>query len=193
MRAGPLLCSLLLSALCPVLAPAQTLVQTPAPEARRVEVERLLDALPAAPDETAGRALEARIRGLWAQQASPTVALLMRRGQRNLETEAAGDAVEDFDAALVLQPTYAEAWLMRAQALLVLGDLAAATQDLRQALVLQPRHFGALTLLSMVREQAGDREGALRAMQEAVSLHPWIGGGAERLRALRRRALGEDA
>ncbi|MFC7609038.1 tetratricopeptide repeat protein [Teichococcus aestuarii] len=188
MRAA--LLPLLLLAL-PLLPPGVAEAQRPATaEARKAEVERLLDALPAAPDEVAGAALAARIRTLWAQGASPAVTLLLQRGRRNLEAEAPADAVEDFDAAITLQPGHADARLMRAQALAALGDMQAAMSDLQQVLVLQPRHFVALALLSSLREQVGDRQGALRAMEEAVSLHPTLPGAAERLRALHDKVHG---
>jgi len=161
------------------------------PEARRAEANRLLDALPSAPDETAAAALEARIRILWAQGATPAVTLLLNRGQRNLQSEAAADALEDFDAALTLQPDYAEAWLLRAQALAATGDFTAALADLRQVLVLEPRHFGALAVLSALQEQMGDKDGALRSMQAAVKIHPRKEGAQERLRTLNRAVRGE--
>ncbi|WBV44613.1 hypothetical protein [Pseudoroseomonas cervicalis] len=184
---------LLLLPLLPLSAP---LAQGRAPataEARRAEVNRLLDALPAAPDAVAAQALEARIRSLWAQGASPAVTLLLRRGQRNLESEAPADAVEDFDAALTLQPGHAQAWLLRAQALAALGDMPAALRDLHQVLVLEPRHFLALALLSAYQEQMGEDAAALRAIEEAMSLHPHLQGGAERLRRLTAKVTGEDA
>lgn len=195
MRAGrlsPVLLTLALSGAVPAVLPsASAWAQRPAtPEARKAEAERLLDALPAAPDEVAGAALSARIRTLWAQGASPAVTLLLQRGRRNLEAEAPADAVEDFDAALTLQPGHADAWMMRAQALAATGDMQAAIHDLQQVLVLQPRHFAALALLSSLRDQVGDQPGALRAMEEAVSLYPTLPGAADRLRALHNKVHG---
>ncbi|ONG50021.1 hypothetical protein BKE38_19945 [Pseudoroseomonas deserti] len=187
MRAAAL-AFLLLTAAAPALGqPA------PTAEARRSELNRLLDALPSAPDATAASALEARIRGLWAQGASPAVMLLLRRGARNMESEAPADAVEDFDAALTLQPDHAESWLLRAQAQAATGDMQAALADLRQVLVLEPRHFGALAVLSGFQEQMGDNQGALRSMQEAVTINPRLSGGAERLKRLHAKVHGEDA
>ena len=202
--AAPLLAALLLPA-APVLAQGQ-LAQAPAPnsppaarpapaprpaESRRAELDRLLDSLAQAPDDTAAQALELRIRSLWAQGASPSVLLLIRRGQRNLEAEAPADAVEDFDAALTLQPEHAEAWLLRARAQWALGDRAAAAADLRQTLVLEPRHFGALLVLSDVQAQSGDLPGALASLEAALRLHPRLSGGEARLRELRRKVEGE--
>ncbi|MDQ1079491.1 tetratricopeptide repeat protein [Pseudoroseomonas cervicalis] len=185
--------ALLLLPLLPLSAPLAQGRPPATAEARRAEANRLLDALPAAPDEVAAQALEARIRSLWAQGASPAVTLLLRRGLRNLQSEAPADAVEDFDAALTLQPGHAESWLLRAQALAATGDVQAALRDLRQVLVLEPRHFQALALLSTYQEQLGDNAAALRSMEEAMSIHPRMEGGAERLRRLTAKVTGEDA
>ncbi|MFC3125873.1 tetratricopeptide repeat protein [Pseudoroseomonas globiformis] len=181
---------------CITLAVASLLptahAQTPPSRlSERAEVGRLLDALPTAPDEVAAFALESRIRALWAQAASPAVGLLLSRAQRNLQAEAPADALEDLDAALTLDPAFAEAWLLRAQAQIAVGDHGAALKDLRQALAQEPRHFGALVVLSNVQEQAGDAEGALRSMREALAIHPRMSGGQERLRRLTQAARGQ--
>jgi tetratricopeptide (TPR) repeat protein len=184
------LCLMAALALAPSLpAAAQPAPQTPA--ARKAELDRLFAALAIAPDETAGHAVAMRIRAAWLQQASPAVTLLIRRGQRNLEAEAAEDAVEDFDAALTLQPDFADAWLMRAAALSAAGDTGGAARDVQQVLVLEPRQFDALALLSRLQEQAGDLPGALRAWEAVLKIHPRIQGGAARLRELRGKAEGQ--
>lgn len=173
----------------PLPAVAQPAPQTPA--ARKAELDRLFAALAVAPDETAGAAVAMRIRQVWLQQASPAVTLLLRRGQRNLEVEAAADAVEDFDAALTLQPDFADAWLMRAAALSAVGDMRGAAEDVRQVLVLEPRQFDALALLSRLQEQAGDLPGALRAWEAALKIHPKMADGESRLRSLRGKVEGQ--
>ncbi len=169
------------------------MAQAPAPSAaaRRGELDRLLSALASAPDETAGRLLEGRIRALWSQAASPAVTLLMQRGTRNLQADADADAVEDFDAALTLQPEFTDAWLLRATALAATGDNASAVRDLRQALVLEPRRFDALDMLSRIQEQGGDLAGALRSLEAALALHPKMVGGEARLRLLRGKVEGQ--
>ncbi|MXP63306.1 tetratricopeptide repeat protein [Roseomonas sp. M0104] len=192
MRAAPfLLASALAVTLAPHDAGAQPAAGPAAPEARRAQLDRLLDALPNAPDEDIAAAVAAQIRNLWAQAASPAVTLLLERGRRNLRSEAAADAVEDFDAALVLQPDCVQAWLLRAQALAETGDFAAAMRDLRQVLTLEPRHFTALAVLSGLQEQLGDTEDALRSMQEAVAIYPRMPGAEERLRKLYQAAHGQ--
>jgi tetratricopeptide (TPR) repeat protein len=173
-----------------VLAPAQ-----PAPnraqESRRAELDSLFEGLKVAPDDAVATMMEGRIRALWVEQASPATVLLLRRGARNLAARTHDEALEDFDAAIILSPTSAEAWHQRAQAYAALGDTASAARDLQEALRLEPRHFGALTTLSILQEERGDARAALRSLEAATALHPRLRGAAERLRELRRKADGD--
>ncbi|MGG5822777.1 hypothetical protein [Falsiroseomonas sp. HW251] len=159
--------------------------------ARRAELDRLFEALKQAPDTSGGQMVEARIRAVWAQQVSPAAALLLRRGMRNMQGNEAGEALEDFDAALVLEPGAADLWIMRARALGRLGDRAAAARDIQEALRLEPRHFGALLALSEMQDEAGDAAGALRSLDAALAIHPRLPGGQERRRDLVRKAEGD--
>lgn len=178
--------------LLPALAEAQA-TRTPnrAEETRRAELDTLFETLRSAPDEALATAVEGRIRAIWIEQASPAAVLLLRRGARNLAARTHDEALEDFDAAIVLSPHSAEAWHQRAQAQAALGEAAAAARDLREALRLEPRHFGALVTLSTLQEEAGDARAALRSMEAALVLHPRLRGGQERLRELRRKAEGD--
>ena len=177
----------------PALPPTAVPIQPPdAADRRRAEINRLLDVLPAAPDAAAAGMLESRLRTLWSQGGSPAVSLLMRRALRNLEANAAAEAVEDLDAAITLQPDFPEAWILRAQAQAAAGDLRAAANDLREALRLEPRHFGALSALSSVLEDSGDLGGALRSLDAALAIHPHMAGGLPRRRDLNRRVTGDE-
>lgn len=179
-----------------LVLPALAEAQAPRPpgraeENRRAELDSLFEGLKAAPDDAAAAMMEARIRALWIEGASPAAVLLLRRGVRNLAARTHDEALEDFDAALILAPQSAEAWHQRAQAHAAMGDAAAAARDLQETLRLEPRHFGALVTLSMLQEQAGDAAAALRSMEAALALHPRLRGGQERLRELRRKAEGD--
>lgn len=155
------------------------------------DLDRAFEALREAPDPEGGQMAEAVIRQLWARQATPAVALLLNRGVRNLRAGQAEEALEDFDAALVLAPRLPDAWHWRAQAHWRAGDLRAAIADLRECLRLEPRHFAALQSLSRSLEEAGDAKGALRAHEAALALHPRLPGGEQRLRELLRQAEGQ--
>lgn len=166
--------------------------QAPAPPPGRVATEQLLTALRAAPTEDAAAELEGRIRAAWLDAASPALKLLLARGQRELGENAAGDAVDSFDAALDLDPDLLEAWRGRAAARLRLGDGAGAARDLGEVLKREPRSFVAWQDLSRVAEARGDWRGALAAWQKMLELDPHSPGGQDRLHDLRRRALGES-
>ncbi|WP_207538219.1 tetratricopeptide repeat protein [Sabulicella rubraurantiaca] len=172
-----------------LLLAAPAPAQAPPPAAR--ELDRAFEALRAAPDAEGGQMAEAVIRQIWARQASPAVQLLLNRGIRNLRASQTEEALEDFDAAIILSPNLADAWHWRAQAHARAGDNRAAAADLREALRLEPRHFAALLSLSRLQETAGDAAGALRSQEAALEIHPRLPGGAERLRELRRQAEGE--
>ena len=160
-------------------------------EARRAELERAFEALRTAPDEAGAALVEGRIRQLWGSAATPSVALLMNRGMRNMQANQPGDALEDFDAALTLAPDFPEAWLLRAEAYSRSGDPVAAARDLQEVLRLEPRHWIALLSLSVLQDEAGDARGALRSVQAALAINPKMPGGEKRLRDIRRKAEGE--
>ncbi|MFC0384537.1 tetratricopeptide repeat protein [Muricoccus vinaceus] len=181
----------------PGLGPAIPPLASPMPragaaEARRAELDRLLDGLPQAPDEAAAAPIQARIQALWAEGGSPAVGLLLRKGLRAMQAHESADAVEDLDAAITLQPDFPESWVLRGRAQAAAGDRAAAAADLREALRLEPRHFGALAALSELQEEAGDAGGALRSLEAALRINPFLPGGEARRRELTRRALGDQ-
>lgn len=188
MRAAILALSLIV---LPALAAAQPRTGSRAEESRRAELDSLFEGLKTAPDDAIAAMMEGRIRALWTESASPATVLLLRRGARNLAARTFDEALEDFDAAIVLAPQSAEAWHQRAQAQAAMGDAAAAARDLQEALRLEPRHFAALVTLSRLQEESGDERAALRSMEAALALHPRLRGGAERLRELRRKAEGD--
>ena len=89
-------------------------------------------------------------------------------------------------------PTLLDAWRGRAQSRLRLGDPAGAARDLQEALRLEPRNFLAWQDLSRAAEARGDWRGALAAWQKLLEHDPHSPGAADRLRDLRRRAIGEQ-
>jgi tetratricopeptide (TPR) repeat protein len=161
------------------------------PEAGRGDLDTLFEALKAAPDDTSAAMVESRIRAAWVAQASPAAVLLLRRGARNMAARTNDEALEDFDAAIILSPASAEAWHQRAQAHAAMGDATSAARDLQEALRLEPRHFGALLTLSILQEDRGDARAALRSLEAAMALYPRLPGGDQRLRELRRKAEGD--
>lgn len=177
---------------CLILAclPALALAQSPAQ--KRGEVNKLLDDLKAAPTEAIAAMLEQRIETLWATSGSPAVTLLMARGMHELKAGADQDAIEDFGDAIVLDPGLAEAYRERALARYHAGDTAGAVADLEAAVQHEPRDFAAYQTLAAIAQAREDWKAAYAAWQKVMEIDPKTPGGEDRLKELKRKALGEE-
>jgi tetratricopeptide (TPR) repeat protein len=156
------------------------------------DADGLLSALHDAPSEDDARGLEERVQQAWLNRASASAKLLILRGQRDLEGHANDEAVEDFDAAVTLDPDLAEGWRLLAVARYQAGQTAAAITDIGEALKREPRDFAALSALSRIAEERGDWKGAYEAWLKVLDIDPRTPDGANRLHDLRRHALGEE-
>ena len=188
---------LLLAAL---LAPLPALAQAPPPAAaqarpdgRRGETDALLDALRKAETEMAAASFEAKLRESWLRAGAPVAALLLNKGTRNLRNDADEEALDDFDAALVIDPEYMEAYNRRATARAAIGDYRGALADIQEVLKREPRHFGAFQTLSRIAESRQDFTGALRAWEKVIDLAPNLPGAQDRLKSLKLKAQGEES
>jgi tetratricopeptide (TPR) repeat protein len=175
-----------------LLAAAPAFAQ-PRADARRAELDNMLAALKAAPNQEAAGTLEARIRELWLNAGSPAATLLMGRGMRDLQNDADDEALDDFDAVLALEPDLADAYYRRALARFHLGDYRGAVADIQATLKREPRHFAALMSLSRIAESRDDFRGALAAWKKVLELSPKTPDGQDRLKLLQKKALGEES
>ena len=160
---------------------------------RRATLDKLLGALKAAPSEEIAGPLEQQIKELWATAGTPSVTLLMSRGLREMKADANQDAIEDFSDAITLDPDLAEAYHQRAIARFAAGDTPGAIADLQATVQHEPRSFAAFQTLAAIAEARKDWKGAYEAWQKVMEIDPKTPGGEERLKDLRRRALGEEA
>jgi tetratricopeptide (TPR) repeat protein len=182
---------LLILLLCAVPAFAQN-AGGPAAE-KRAALDKLLGALKSAASEEVAGPLEQQIRQLWLNAGTPAVTLLMSRGLRELKADSNQDAIEDFTAAITLDPNLAEAYHQRAIARFSAGDTPGAIADIQTTLQREPRSFAALETLTAIAESRKDWKGAYEAWQKVLEIDPRTPGGQERLKDLRRHALGEEA
>jgi tetratricopeptide (TPR) repeat protein len=159
---------------------------------KRAAIDRLLDALKAAPNEQAAAALESQLVQTWLHAGTPTVTLLMSRGLRSLQAGQDEEAVGSFSDAITLQPDVAEAWRQRALARYHAGDVNGAIHDLEQTVQLEPRDFAAFRTLTDIAFAREDWKGAYESWQKVMELDPKTPNGEERLRLLKRKAVGED-
>ena len=159
---------------------------------RRAAVDRLLDALKAAPDERSAVGLEGQLEQSWLHAGSPAVTLLLSRGLRSLQAGQDDEAAESFSDAITLQPDIGEAWHQRARARYHAGDVNGAIHDLEETVRLEPRNFLAFRTLTNIATAREDWKGAYAAWQKVMEIDPKTPGGEERLRLLKRKAVGED-
>jgi tetratricopeptide (TPR) repeat protein len=169
---------------------ATAVAQSPAE--KRAATDRLLDALKTAPDEQSAAELEGRLEQTWLRAGSPAVTLLMSRGLRSLQAGEDDEAVNSFSDAITLQPDVAEAWRQRALALYHAGNINRAIHDLEETVRLEPRDFAAWRTLADIAAAREDWKGAYAAWQKVMELDPKTPSGEERLRLLKRRAVGEE-
>lgn len=149
----------------------------PAPadgEAKGADPDRLetLFAELAEPGRTDWEKLEAEIGNIWSRSGSPSMDLLLRRGNEDMQAEDYPAAVEHFSALIDHAPGFAEAWNARATAYFLEGDFSLAMADIEHVLVLNPRHFGALTGLASMFEAMDQPREALAALRMAEKINP---------------------
>jgi tetratricopeptide (TPR) repeat protein len=173
-----------------VLFAAAAHAQSPAD--KRAATDRMLDALKGAPDDQAAAMLESQLEQIWLHSGSPAVTLLLSRGLRSLQAGQDDEAVGSFSDAITLQPDVGEAWHQRAVARYHAGDVNGAIRDLEETVRLEPRNFSAFRTLAEISAAREDWKGAYAAWQKLLELDPKTPGGEDRLRVLKRKAVGED-
>jgi tetratricopeptide (TPR) repeat protein len=109
-----------------------------------------------------------------------------------LQSEAAQEAIQDFTDAIALDPNLAEAYHQRARARVAAGDSQGAIADIEQTLRHQPRDFAALRTLAVIAESRQDWKGAYAAWMKLLEIDPMTPDGEDKLKDLRRRALGDE-
>ncbi|MBY4638962.1 hypothetical protein K6L44_02875 [Gluconacetobacter entanii] len=171
----------------------------PAPAAKGTDKDRaakepgipeLQDELRHAKSKQAASDLLARIEQLRQKDITPTTRLLVRRAQSDLAEQKVGDAQEDLNDALVLQPGLEILWRTRAQARLAGADANGAVADLGVALHHDERDVLAWQILSNAEGVRGDWGAAWKAWQHVLTLYPLLPGAAHQTEDLRLKAFG---
>ncbi len=138
----------------------------------------------------AAQAIEERIWAEWSKSGSPTLDLLLERGQEALANENPGRAIEHMTALIDHAPEFAEAYNIRATAYFQQGLYGPSLEDIRTALALNPRHFAAMSGLGLILEELGYPEDALAAWREVVEIHPHQQGAKDSIERLEREVEG---
>jgi tetratricopeptide (TPR) repeat protein len=142
------------------------------PEQHTKLLDELYARLATAPDEETAKQIMLAIEQLWAHSGSPTADLLVARAGAAAEAQNRDLAMKLLNAAVELQPDYAEAWSRRAYLFYLNDDYKRALGDLRRVLALDPRHYKALEGLGNLLLQLGEKKAALEAYESALKVNP---------------------
>jgi len=165
--------------------------QKPAPLTTAQQLDKLFADLAKAQSEDDANPIQTQIEALFQQSGSPTVDLLMARGQSALQSGDTGTARKMFDSVTGLAPDFAEGWHMRAQLQAAAGDDTGALLSLQKTVALNPREFNALAHLADMLDDYGDKKGALATYRKVQALDPQNDAAKRAVRKLSREVEGE--
>ncbi|WP_439814612.1 tetratricopeptide repeat protein [Zavarzinia sp. CC-PAN008] len=161
-------------------------------QAREDEMlDRLFAQLKAAGSPAEAAPIEARIWDAWMHSGNPRADQLVLRGTRAMQMRQGGIALALFNAAIEMEPDFAEAWNKRATLYYLLDQYDKSIADCARVLMLEPRHFGALSGLAMIHLERGDKAKALDAFRRALAVNPNLPGAAAHVDALAEEVEGK--
>lgn len=154
-------------------------------------LDDLFGALAKATKPELAQPIELEIWKIWIESDSPTTELLYARGAGMIEAGDLDLALRLLDTVVLLDPTYAEGWNMRATLHVLREEYPAAIADTQKALELEPRHFMALAGLGELLQGLGDDKGALKAYEAALAINPSMESARKQADILRRKIDGD--
>jgi tetratricopeptide (TPR) repeat protein len=131
------------------------------------------------------------IERLWRLQGGDTANLLIDRGDLFSAQNENEKALPFLDAAVELEPQYAETWSHRAYIEYRMNNYAAALGDLRRALAIEPNNFRALDGMAKILVQMGEKKAALEVYNQLLKVHPNIEGGEKERDELKKEVEGQ--
>ena len=116
--------------------------------------------------------VESQIVDLWSRSGSPSMDLLLQRGNEAMLAQDFQTAIGFFSALVDHAPDFAQGYSARASAYYNAGMPGPALADIQSALALEPRHFEALTGLAVILEEVSGPKEALEVWQMVARLTP---------------------
>jgi tetratricopeptide (TPR) repeat protein len=159
---------------------------------KAMSLDRLFDALKAAPDNESAKYVENRIWSMWLATDSDTTTLLMSRVKTAVDAKDLDLGIKLLTAVIEIKPDYVEAWNRRATLYYMKKDYDRSIADIEQVLKREPRHFGALSGLGMIFQELGDDKHALEAFRRAIAVHPHLERIPELIRQLTDKVDGRE-
>jgi tetratricopeptide (TPR) repeat protein len=150
-------------------APANSVPLNPE---KTLRLNRLFEALRAAPSSEEGGALEQDILAEWLRSGDVEVDGQMAAAIVAMNTGDLDGALAILNDVVAKRPDYVEGWNKRATLYYYMDDYDRSLADIAATLRLEPRHFGALDGLGMIMITLGDRRRALTAFERAYAADP---------------------
>ncbi len=123
-------------------------------------------------DPTDAKKIEREIDLVWRRSGSPSMDLLLNRGQDALDAGEVETAIGHFSALIDHAPEFAEGWHRRATAFYRQEEYGLAVADLEHALALNPQHFNAMFGLAVIFETLDRPDQAHAIYQQVLILYP---------------------
>jgi tetratricopeptide (TPR) repeat protein len=146
----------------------------------------------AEPQGEAWRIAESDILREWSRSGSPSMDLLLKRGEESLDLGDIPTAIGHLTALTDHAPDFAAGFQARADAYFEAGQFGPAIADLAHALEIEPRQFQALTRLGAMLEETGQDDRALAAYRQSLTIHPHQQEAIDGAARLERKALGTN-
>lgn len=112
------------------------------------------------------------LENLWGKSGSPTMDLLLSRGQQAFERGELDQALDHLTALTDHAPRFAHGWRERALVYCTTGRFGPCVADLERALWLNPNDYEALFALGTLFEQFRDPKTAYEVYLRAKAIHP---------------------
>lgn len=134
--------------------------------------------------------LQAKISGIWRESHSPSIDLLMQRGDEAAKAQDDERALVHFSDVVAYAPDYAAGWYARAEQLWRMERLTDSVMDLAHVVEIEPRHYEAWLLLGEIFMEIDNLPGAYRALKEALAVNPHLDNARQTVEYLRPQVEG---
>ena len=157
-----------------LMSAGAAVAECPAAPDHSVRLQRLIDAVQIAPDETAAHSISNDMWAVWADAPDDTAQTMLDDGLVRRSSFDLDGALKAFEQLIDYCPNYAEGYNQRAFILFIKKDYEPALADLERTIELSPKHIAAiagkaLTLIGLQRD-----EEAQVVLRQALALNPWL-------------------
>jgi tetratricopeptide (TPR) repeat protein len=133
------------------------------------------------PDPMVNQMAEHAMWAIWFRCGSPEANQLVQRGSDLMSRRQFEQAIEHFNDAIQIAPTFAEAYNQRAIAHFLKEDFENSIEDCQHAVELMPDHFGAWAGMGHCHAHEGRVCEAMRCYKKALAINPHLSGVKEAL------------